>query len=117
MVANVPRDIANWEVINLPTKAFLSSTPARVRVSVGVKETTNTASAENQTNNISNTPTNAPTYTPNTDTPTYSNTTTEVSCPKCGSNQIQLVRRKWSPLTGLFTNKVDRVCVNCKYKF
>jgi len=40
-----------------------------------------------------------------------------VKCPKCGSTQIQLVTRKWSLLTGFFTNKVDRVCVNCKNKF
>lgn len=40
-----------------------------------------------------------------------------VHCPKCNSTQIQMVQRKWSPLTGFFTNKVDRVCVNCKYKF
>lgn len=41
----------------------------------------------------------------------------EVHCPKCGSTQIQMVQRKWSLLTGLMTNKVDRVCVNCKHKF
>lgn len=40
-----------------------------------------------------------------------------IRCPKCNSTQIQMVQRKWSPLTGFFTNKVDRVCVNCKYKF
>lgn len=38
-------------------------------------------------------------------------------CPVCGSTNIQLVRRKYSLLTGFLTNKVDRVCVNCKYKF
>lgn len=41
----------------------------------------------------------------------------EVHCPKCGSTQIQMVQRKWSLLTGFMTNKVDRVCVNCKHKF
>lgn len=41
----------------------------------------------------------------------------EVCCPKCGSTQITAVPRKWSPLTGVFTNKVDRVCLNCKKKF
>ena len=41
----------------------------------------------------------------------------EVKCPWCGSTQIQMVPRKWSPLTGFLTNKVDRVCVNCKKKF
>lgn len=41
----------------------------------------------------------------------------EVHCPYCNSTQIQLVRRKWSLLAGFATNKVDRVCVNCKKKF
>lgn len=41
----------------------------------------------------------------------------QVSCPKCGSTQIQAVMRKWSLLTGFLTNKVDRVCLNCKHKF
>lgn len=40
-----------------------------------------------------------------------------IECPKCGSTQIQAVPRKWSLVTGLLTNKVDRVCLNCKYKF
>ena len=40
-----------------------------------------------------------------------------VRCPWCGSTQIQMVPRKWSLLTGFLTNKVDRVCVNCKKKF
>lgn len=38
-------------------------------------------------------------------------------CPKCGSINIQVVPRKWSLLAGFMTNKVDRVCVNCKCKF
>lgn len=38
-------------------------------------------------------------------------------CPKCNSTNIQMVARKWSLLTGFMTNKIDRVCVNCKYKF
>ena len=42
---------------------------------------------------------------------------TTVRCPKCGSTQIQMVSRKWSLLTGFLTNKVDRVCMNCKHKF
>lgn len=41
----------------------------------------------------------------------------QVRCPKCGSTNIQLVNRKWSLLTGFMTNKVDRVCVNCKNRF
>lgn len=43
--------------------------------------------------------------------------TNQVKCPKCGSTQIQMLPRKWSFMTGFLTNKVDRVCVNCKYKF
>lgn len=38
-------------------------------------------------------------------------------CPRCGSTQIQTVPRKWSLMTGFLTNKVDRVCMNCKHKF
>lgn len=38
-------------------------------------------------------------------------------CPKCSSTNIQIVPRKWSLLTGIFTNKTDRVCVNCKCKW
>lgn len=38
-------------------------------------------------------------------------------CPKCGSTSIQIVPRKWSLLTGFATNKADRVCVNCKYRW
>lgn len=40
-----------------------------------------------------------------------------VKCPKCGSTQIQMVPRKWSFVMGILTNKVDRVCMNCKKKF
>lgn len=49
----------------------------------------------------------------------YSSQPTEepVRCPKCGSTQIQVLRKKWSPLTGILTNKVERVCVNCKKRF
>lgn len=50
---------------------------------------------------------------------TYSSYTSssQVRCPKCGSTNIQMVNRKWSPLTGFMINKVDRVCVNCKNRF
>lgn len=41
----------------------------------------------------------------------------EVKCPICGSTQIQVVNRKWSIWTGILTNKVNRVCINCKHKF
>lgn len=40
-----------------------------------------------------------------------------ISCPKCGSTHIQVVPRKWSIISGIYTNKVDRVCLKCKYKF
>lgn len=39
-------------------------------------------------------------------------------CPYCGSTRPpQIVRRKWSLLTGFLTNKVDRYCVDCKRKY
>lgn len=41
----------------------------------------------------------------------------ESHCPRCGSSNLQIVPRKWSFLTGFLTNKVDRVCVNCKHRF
>lgn len=41
----------------------------------------------------------------------------EGKCPRCHSSNIQLVPRKWSVWTGFRTNKVDRVCVNCKHRF
>ena len=41
----------------------------------------------------------------------------DCKCPKCNSTNIQIVPRKWSLLTGIFTNATDRVCVNCKYKW
>lgn len=43
--------------------------------------------------------------------------TNTVICPKCGCTHIQVVPKKWSILTGIFTNKVDRVCLKCKHKF
>ena len=42
---------------------------------------------------------------------------TTTNCPRCDSSNIQIVQRKWSLFTGFMTNKVDRVCVNCKHKF
>lgn len=41
----------------------------------------------------------------------------KVCCPKCGSTQIQIVPRKFSFLTGFATNKTDRVCANCMYRW
>lgn len=41
----------------------------------------------------------------------------EGKCPRCHSDNIQLVPRKWSVWMGFRTNKVDRVCVNCKHRF
>ena len=49
--------------------------------------------------------------------PAYDSAINEIRCPRCGSNRIQLVVRKWSWLTGIATNKVDRVCMNCKTRF
>lgn len=40
-----------------------------------------------------------------------------ISCPKCGSSHVQVVPRKWSFFSGIYTNKVDRVCLKCKHKF
>jgi hypothetical protein len=40
-----------------------------------------------------------------------------VRCPRCGSFQINLLRKKWSWLTGFFTSDVDRICMSCKHKF
>lgn len=40
-----------------------------------------------------------------------------IKCPKCDSTQIQMLNRRWSAGTGLLTNKIDRVCMNCKHKF
>lgn len=38
-------------------------------------------------------------------------------CPKCGCTNIQVVPKKWSFFTGFLTNKTERVCANCKYKW
>lgn len=40
-----------------------------------------------------------------------------IKCPHCGYGKFQRVSRRWSPLTGFFTNKVDRVCERCKKRF
>lgn len=41
-----------------------------------------------------------------------------VKCPKCGSTQIQVVKRGWNIATGfLENNQVDRVCLNCKHRW
>lgn len=37
-------------------------------------------------------------------------------CPKCGSTEFTPVRRKWSLMTGIFTNKVDLICNKCGTK-
>lgn len=38
-------------------------------------------------------------------------------CPKCGCENIQVVPKKWSFFTGIFTNKTERVCTNCGHKW
>lgn len=40
-----------------------------------------------------------------------------VRCPNCGSTQFQMMNRRWTAGTGFLTNKIDRVCMNCKNKF
>ena len=40
-----------------------------------------------------------------------------VRCPRCGSTSIQLIPKRWSPLTGFRTNSVIRCCVNCKHRW
>lgn len=41
----------------------------------------------------------------------------KVTCPYCGSTEIQIIQKKYSLFTGFATNDVDRVCVKCKRKF
>jgi Zn finger protein HypA/HybF involved in hydrogenase expression len=42
----------------------------------------------------------------------------KVQCPKCGSTQIQLMKRGWKVTTGfLGSSKNIRVCVRCKHQF
>lgn len=38
----------------------------------------------------------------------------ETRCPNCGSANV---RKNYNLLTGLLTNKFDKVCVDCKHKF
>ncbi len=40
-----------------------------------------------------------------------------IVCPRCGSTQIELSKRRWSPVTGFYTNKSERICMNCMKKF
>ncbi len=43
---------------------------------------------------------------------------TQVRCPKCGSTQIQAMKRGWKLTTGLIgSSKIERVCLNCKNRF
>lgn len=37
----------------------------------------------------------------------------QVTCPKCGSTNFTPIRKKWDPITGFMTNKVDMVCNGC----
>ncbi len=42
----------------------------------------------------------------------------QVICPKCGSTNIQIVKRGWKATTGLIgSSKNERVCINCLKKF
>lgn len=38
-------------------------------------------------------------------------------CPKCGCTNIQVVRKKWSWITGFMTNATERVCAKCNYRW
>lgn len=41
-----------------------------------------------------------------------------VRCPKCGSSQIEIVKRGWTLATGfLGSGKNQRICKNCMYQF
>ena len=41
----------------------------------------------------------------------------KVRCPYCQSEQVQIVPKKFSLLTGFATNSYQRVCMRCKRKF
>lgn len=41
----------------------------------------------------------------------------KVRCPYCQSEQVQIVPKKFSLLTGFATNSYQRVCLRCKRKF
>ena len=41
----------------------------------------------------------------------------ETRCPYCRSKEIQLVPKKFTLLTGIATNRFDRMCVCCKRRF
>lgn len=56
-------------------------------------------------------------YDPTVFAPPTVNTKPEPRCPRCRSTSIQLVPRKFSIWTGYRTNKVDRVCINCKHRW
>ena len=50
--------------------------------------------------------------------PTQNDSPNEVICPKCGGNQIEIVKRGWSLATGFIgSGKNERVCKNCMYIF
>lgn len=38
-------------------------------------------------------------------------------CPRCGSTEVQIVRKNWSIWSGFRTNDTERVCVKCKKKW
>lgn len=44
------------------------------------------------------------------------NSSKQQKCRYCGSTSFTPVRRKWSPIMGFFTNKIDLVCNNCGKK-
>ena len=45
------------------------------------------------------------------------NSEPEIRCPYCRSKEIQLVPKRFTLLTGIATNRFDRMCVHCKKRF
>ena len=42
----------------------------------------------------------------------------EITCPKCGSNKIELMKRGWKITSGFIgSGKNERVCMNCLHKW
>lgn len=45
------------------------------------------------------------------------NSEPEIRCPYCRSKEIQLVPKRFTLLTGIATNRFDRMCIRCKKRF
>lgn len=49
---------------------------------------------------------------------TLNSNNNQVKCPRCGSTQIQIVKRGWKLTSGFIgSSKNERVCTNCMKKF